>query len=230
MQVWQVLRLAFFGRRKEQDFRDRPYQEQSATIARQDSPRKAENFILTAPVTVKSEPAVKQRPVEDIVCQVCFEKASPESAIWGSIATTCVHEGLDVICVPCLRQLITSRAESLGAGLGIKCWYTRCPTYLDMKAIRRFADPEVVDRMSRQREIREEPPAVQAQWTDVLFNENARFRGVKRCPKCTKVIQKSGGCDHMICLGGCGHQFCWLCLAEWKGVSMRHYEFCRHFR
>jgi hypothetical protein len=69
MQVWQVLRRIFRG----------PYQEQSATIARQDSPRKAESFILTTAVTVKSEPAVKQRAVEDIVCQVCFEKASPES-------------------------------------------------------------------------------------------------------------------------------------------------------
>ncbi|BFZ09288.1 hypothetical protein BsWGS_12328 [Bradybaena similaris] len=33
------------------------------------------------------------------------------------------------------------------------------------------------------------------------------------CPKCSKFIDKNGGCMHMSCR--CGHQFCWLCLKDW---------------
>lgn len=37
----------------------------------------------------------------------------------------------------------------------------------------------------------------------------------KRCPKCEKRIDKNGGCNHMSC--PCGHQFCWICMKNWKG-------------
>jgi ariadne-1 len=41
----------------------------------------------------------------------------------------------------------------------------------------------------------------------------------KPCPKCQNPIEKNGGCMHMTCRkpGGCGHEFCWICMKDWKG-------------
>jgi len=40
----------------------------------------------------------------------------------------------------------------------------------------------------------------------------------KPCPKCSNPIEKNGGCMHMTCFkpGGCGHEFCWICLQDWR--------------
>ena len=36
----------------------------------------------------------------------------------------------------------------------------------------------------------------------------------KKCPRCNNAVEKNGGCNHMTCR--CGHEFCWLCLADWR--------------
>ncbi|CDJ67856.1 IBR domain-containing protein, putative [Eimeria necatrix] len=44
------------------------------------------------------------------------------------------------------------------------------------------------------------------------------------CPKCRRPIQKDKGCMHMRCY--CQHEFCWLCLGDWKQHSTRSFYRC----
>ncbi|CAG7851770.1 SubName: Full=Uncharacterized protein {ECO:0000313/EMBL:CCA71208.1} [Serendipita indica DSM 11827] len=52
-------------------------------------------------------------------------------------------------------------------------------------------------------------------WTDEWI-----LTETKGCPKCKARILKNEGCDHMTCRrpGGCGHEFCWECLAPWREI------------
>jgi len=62
-----------------------------------------------------------------------------------------------------------------------------------------------------------------------MANDEYKRRKTKPCPKCTASIEKRGGCDHMTCeesAGGCGHEFCWLCLADYGPImhNGNHYH------
>ena len=50
---------------------------------------------------------------------------------------------------------------------------------------------------------------------------NYKKENTKSCPKCNVTIEKNGGCDHITCQitsGGCGHEFCWLCLEDYSKI------------
>ncbi|XP_026493734.1 potential E3 ubiquitin-protein ligase ariadne-2 [Vanessa tameamea] len=49
----------------------------------------------------------------------------------------------------------------------------------------------------------------------------------KDCPKCQICIEKNGGCNHMQC-GACRHDFCWVCLGDWKNHGSEYYECSRY--
>ena len=63
--------------------------------------------------------------------------------------------------------------------------------------------------------------------------ENSKWLIVntKQCPNCHKYIEKNQGCNHMTCrkeAGGCGYEFCWICLGEWKPHGSSYYE-CKRY-
>lgn len=50
-------------------------------------------------------------------------------------------------------------------------------------------------------------------------------------PRCGMAIQKSQVCAHITCRagsGGCGHEFCWACLADWWGPTSQHLQTCNY--
>lgn len=49
----------------------------------------------------------------------------------------------------------------------------------------------------------------------------------KDCPKCHICIEKNGGCNHMQCFS-CKHDFCWMCLGDWKSHGSEYYECSRY--
>lgn len=49
----------------------------------------------------------------------------------------------------------------------------------------------------------------------------------KDCPKCHSCIEKNGGCNHMRCYT-CKHDFCWMCLGDWKNHGSEYYECSRY--
>lgn len=58
----------------------------------------------------------------------------------------------------------------------------------------------------------------------------------KPCPRCEVMVYKDDGCDHMTCRppGGCGHQYCWLCSADYEPIrrdgNHHHRPTCLHYR
>ncbi|KAJ6236378.1 e3 ubiquitin-protein ligase ari5-related [Anaeramoeba flamelloides] len=60
---------------------------------------------------------------------------------------------------------------------------------------------------------------------------NWLMANTKPCPKCKNLIEKNGGCNHMTCRknsGGCGYEFCWICLGDWAKHGTSYYK-CNHY-
>lgn len=50
-------------------------------------------------------------------------------------------------------------------------------------------------------------------------------QNTKPCPRCHVNILKTEGCNHMTCRNaGCGYEFCWECLVQWRNRGQAGYE------
>lgn len=51
----------------------------------------------------------------------------------------------------------------------------------------------------------------------------------KECPKCNVIIEKDGGCNHMVCKNqNCKADFCWVCLGPWEPHGSSWYNCNRY--
>jgi hypothetical protein len=49
----------------------------------------------------------------------------------------------------------------------------------------------------------------------------AKEEGWQSCQECKRVVELSGGCNHITCL--CGHEFCYMCGEKWRTCEcIRH--------
>lgn len=78
---------------------------------------------------------------------------------------------------------------------------------------------------------------IAARAADVAKSDKYVKKHAKACPnkKCGYQIEKRGGCDHMTCTR-CGHEFCWVCLASYRGArgvwnigNRAHRSNCRYY-
>ena len=60
-------------------------------------------------------------------------------------------------------------------------------------------------------------------WKKIMKTDDQDAKWIKlntkQCPNCHKFIEKNQGCNHMTCrktAGGCGYEFCWICLGKWS--------------
>ena len=58
--------------------------------------------------------------------------------------------------------------------------------------------------------------------------EYAKNNFVKKCPKCSIIIEKNKGCNHITCTK-CGYQWCWLCNKEYNANHFNEGK-CRGFQ
>ncbi|KAH0787746.1 IBR domain containing protein [Histomonas meleagridis] len=48
-----------------------------------------------------------------------------------------------------------------------------------------------------------------------LMEQRLLGENCKKCPNCNAIIEKTGGCNQMLCKK-CRHEFCWMCLKPWS--------------
>ena len=106
-------------------------------------------------------------------------------------------------------------------GHGMKEIKCQCGTLFCFKCLRETHRPCDCEMISLW-EYKNKSQSEDAKW--IIVN-------TKQCPNCHKYIEKNQGCNHMTCrkeAGGCGYEFCWICLGEWKKHGSSWYK-CTFF-
>lgn len=176
----------------------------------------------------------------------------------------CLEDDADVLCVPTIRcrhvRCICSscRVSYLNNAVCVQgltrvsCPETGCREHFTESEIERWGNSQTGSRLKYLTGIRQETedrirriqaraltpqPVPRDKRSDERASREYLRTNTKPCPKCHAPIVKWGdGCDHMKCAppGGCGFEFCWLCLCDFEPVRQdgnhRHESSCKHYR
>ncbi len=169
-------------------------------------------------------------------CLACFD---PFPLAGGALC------GLETcfVCTACLRREMTERL-SVGVRTDgqLECRMCR-KGFFDVKRhanvdlLKLWQEAQFRARESELRkDFRLELEEVKKKWeTEHAVTQSAIASMTKQCPKCKLGWAEPINCNHVTChkgpAGGCGYEFCWLCLCDFEEVrrlgNRAHAKSCR---
>jgi ariadne-1 len=108
------------------------------------------------------------------------------------------------ISVRCESKIAKEITCSCGMIFCFKCW----------KEAHRPCSCEIIQKW----ELRSKSDTENDKWLEA---------NTKTCPHCRQKIEKSQGCNYMLCnksAGGCGKAFCYVCETDWEKHSQDHFK------
>lgn len=136
-------------------------------------------------------------------CQVCYQ---PFTRRMKSLPLPCVCK----VCRPCLTDWVLTRVKTSAT---IPCPNPTHRTILKPAKLKQLLSQEAYLAYRADFDPNPLPICVDGMWT--RYVEDLRVWLVKEmttesCPSCDSLIEKNGGCPHMVC-SRCNSQFCWTC-------------------
>eukprot|EP00930_Biecheleria_cincta_P001727 TRINITY_DN102835_c0_g1_i1.p1 TRINITY_DN102835_c0_g1~~TRINITY_DN102835_c0_g1_i1.p1 ORF type:complete len:646 (-),score=92.78 TRINITY_DN102835_c0_g1_i1:93-1997(-) len=171
------------------------------------------------------EHAVRQQggiKCPDLGCQAMVLLPSSEYSGPVQCPSECCRFHVDPFCSRCLQ--IGHQWTSCDDILGISAeWLRWCRegrrSALNQAAANNAAYQRQLDEYNRQRDQRQRDLEIaEANFKALQEDEAYKQNNCKRCPECQRVVQKTAGCDDMVCgrdwhggnqQQGCGAQFNW---------------------
>jgi hypothetical protein len=132
------------------------------------------------------------RLVEGLVCSVCAEEMIVH------VDTGC-HLAPSRMCHECMVTFVTTQLKSAPCAL--------CPCGARLAGLELILTDEQIFSVPHR-----EAPQLDG---DLLAAMAAL--GAQRCGQCGNVVEKTGGCNHIVCI--CKREFCYLCGATWRGCD-----------
>ena len=137
------------------------------------------------------------------VCQVCYR---PFTRRMKRLSLPCVCQ----VCSSCLTDWVLTCVKTQAT---IHCQTPTHKTVLTSTKLKQLLSKEAYQTYRADFDPNPLPTREHGMW--VRYVEDLRVWLVKEmttesCPYCDSLIEKNGGCSHMVC-SRCSRQFCWTC-------------------